>query len=57
MDSVIVVQPLNEDEGYSMVATPILSTCRSEFWGFRNTCIEFCNRESNVVAHVLAECG
>lgn len=57
MDNITVVQALKEDEGYSMVAAPIIFDCRSEFSSFGKYCIEFCNRESNVVAHVLAEWG
>lgn len=57
MDNVTVVEALNEDEGYSMVVAPILSACRSEFSSFGKASIEFCNRESNAVAHVLAEWG
>ena len=56
-DNVTLVEALKEDEGYSMVAAPVLSACRSEFDSFGKAFIEYCNRESNVVAHVLAEWG
>lgn len=40
-----------------MVAAPILDDCRRELCQFGKPCIDYCNRESNVVAHVLAEWG
>ena len=55
MDNITVVQALKQDEGYSMVAALILEDCRRDLSEFGKACVEFCNRESNVVAHVLTK--
>src|SRR4051812_13762935 len=53
-DSLIVAEALNKNEGYSLVAAPILNECRSLLKDFGKVYIEHCNRESNTVAHELA---
>lgn len=56
-DSIIVVEALNNNEGYSLVAAPILDDCRILLKEFGKVYINFCNRESNCVAHELASFG
>ncbi|XBI85579.1 hypothetical protein VPH35_093708 [Triticum aestivum] len=57
MDNLVVVDALNQNAGHSMVAAPILDECRSLLQEFGKVLIEHCNRESNMVAHVLAQRG
>ena len=45
------------NEGHSMVAAPLLDDSRELLREFGKVTIEHCNRESNVVAHELAEWG
>ena len=55
MDNLVVVEALKFNSGYSMVA--ILEECRNLFRDFGKVRIEHCNRESNMVAHLLAQQG
>uniref|UniRef100_A0A8R7ULS3 RNase H type-1 domain-containing protein n=1 Tax=Triticum urartu TaxID=4572 RepID=A0A8R7ULS3_TRIUA len=57
MDNVVVVETLRLNEGQNMVATPVIEDCQILLRDFRQVTIEHCNRESNIVAHVLANCG
>ena len=57
MDNLVVVEALKFNSGYSMVAAPILEECRNLFGDFGKVRIEHCNRESNMVAHLLAQQG
>ena len=57
MDNLVVVEALNLNTGYSMISAPILDECRSLLSDFGKVSLEHCNRESNVVAHELAEWG
>lgn len=57
MDNLVIVEALKQNTGYSMVAAPILDECRSFLEEFGKVPIEHCNRESNLVAHVLAQQG
>ena len=52
-----MVQTLNRGKGHSMVAAPILEDLRRDLSEFGKACVEFCSRESHVVAHVLARWG
>ena len=54
MDNSVVVDAINLNEGHSMVAAPVLDDCRELLREFGKVTIEHCNRESNVVAHELA---
>lgn len=56
-DNLIVVESLNANSGHSMVAGPILDECSSLKEDFGKDLFEHCNRESNMIAHVLAEQG
>lgn len=56
-DSLILVEALQHNSGHSMVAAPILEECRLLLVNFGKVLIEHCNRESNMVAHVLARNG
>ena len=47
-DNVTVVEALNLNEGYSMIATPILNECRSLLFNFGKVLVEHCNRESKL---------
>ena len=53
-DSLIVVDALRINEGYGLVAAPILEDCRNLLADFGNVVLEHCSRESNMVAHELA---
>lgn len=53
----MVVDALKHNEGYSMVAAPIIDDCHSTMVEFGKVIIEHCNRESNAVAHELAKWG
>ena len=46
-----------DNEGHSMVAAPVIDDCRNMLADFGKVTIEHCNRESNMVAHVLAQWG
>ena len=50
-DNNTVVDAINCNEGYSMVAAPVLDDCRSILLGFGRVNIEHCSRETNYVAH------
>ena len=56
-DNITVVDALRFNEGYSMVAAPVLDECRSYLVDFGRFTIEHCIRESNYVAHELARWG
>ena len=44
-----------KDGGYSASASAaIFDDCKSLWIGFGNVCIDYCNREANLVAHELA---
>ncbi|XBI42163.1 hypothetical protein VPH35_126525 [Triticum aestivum] len=55
--NITVVAALKFNEGYSMVAAPVLDECHSHLVDFRRFTIEHCIRESNYVAHELARWG
>ena len=57
MDNLIVVQALHSNEGHSVVAAPILQDCRVMLREFGKAVVEHCIRESNMVAHELAQWG
>ena len=57
MDNLIVVEALQNNEGHSTVAAPIIQDCRELMREFGKVVIEHCNRESNMVAHVLVQWG
>lgn len=57
MDNVTVVEALRLNEGHSMVAAPILESCRVLLREIGKVILEHCNKESNVVAHELAHWG
>ena len=57
MDNLAVVDALKFNTGQEMVAAPILEDCRSLLGEFGKVLLEHCNRESNMVAHVLAQQG
>ena len=40
-----------------MVAAPVIDDCRNMLADFGKVTIEHCNRESNMVAHVLVQWG
>lgn len=48
-----MMDALRLNEGYSMVAAPILDECRSYLINFGRFTIEHCIRESNYLAHEL----
>lgn len=56
-DSLIVTDALKLNEGYTLVAAPILDDCRSLLQDFGKVTIEHCFRETNMVAHFLASYG
>lgn len=57
MDNLTVVQALQQNSGQSMIAAPIIDECRTLLNDFGKALIEYCNRESNLVAHALAHNG
>lgn len=57
MDNLVLVEDLNLSMGHSVVATPILEECRKLSEEFEKVLFEHCNRESNMVAHMLAQQG
>lgn len=57
MDNLVVVEALNMNTGQAMVAAPIIEECRSMKEDFGKVLFEHCNRESNMVANVLAQQG
>lgn len=56
-DSLVLVEALQNNSGHSIVADPILEECRLLLINLGNVVIEHCNRDSNKVAHVLAQNG
>lgn len=48
------MEALNKNEGYGLVAAPILNACRSLLKEFGKVIIEHCIRKTNMVAHELA---
>ena len=56
-DSSIVMDALRMNEGYALVAAPILEDFRKLSADFGKVIIEHCSRESNMVAHELASYG
>ena len=56
-DCLVLIQALQKNEGHSMVAAPLLDTCRLSLLDFGKVVLEHCNRDSNKVAHVLAQNG
>lgn len=56
-DNITLVEAINLNEGYSMVAAPVLDECRSILNDFGKVNVEYCIRESNFVAHALARWG
>ena len=56
-DSIIVIDSLKLNEGYILVASPILDDCRSLLQDFGKVIIKHCFRETNMVAHELASYG
>ena len=57
MDNLVVVEALQCNTGYSMVASPILEDFRKLIGEFGKVLIEHYNKESNMVAHTLAQQG
>ena len=57
MDNLIVVETLKFYTGQRMVAAPILEDCRKLLRDFGKVFLEQCNRESDMVAHMLAQRG
>ncbi|XBJ25843.1 hypothetical protein VPH35_003405 [Triticum aestivum] len=57
MDNLVIVESLNYNTGHAMIASPLLDECRALSLDFGKVLIEHCNRESNMVAHVLAQKG
>ena len=57
MDNLIVVEALKFNTGQPMVAAPILEDCRKLLRDFGKVFLEHCNRESDMVAHMLAQRG
>lgn len=57
MDNLVVVEALKHNTGHSMISAPILDECRGLLEDFGKVSIEYCNRESNSVAHALAQQG
>lgn len=56
-DNITIVDAMANNTGHSMVADPILDECRQICTDFGKVLFEFCNRESNTVAHTLAQHG
>ena len=56
-DNLILVEALQQNLGHSMIAAPILEDCKLLLVDFRKVVLEHCNRDSNKVAHVLAQNG
>lgn len=56
-DNLVLVEALQQNLGHSMVAAPILEECRLLLVDFGKVVLEHCNRDSNKVAHVLAQNG
>ena len=56
-DNMTIVEAMANNTGHSMVAGPILDECWQLCADFGKVHFEFCNRESNMVAHTLAEHG
>ena len=56
-DCMNLVDALQQNTGQSTIAAPILDDCRLLFLNFGKVILEHCNRESNMVAHVLAQNG
>jgi hypothetical protein len=56
-DNSTVVDAINCNEGYSMVAAPVLDDCHSISLDFGRVNIDHCSREANYVAHELARWG
>lgn len=52
-----MVEALQNNEGHSMVAAPILEDCRDILRDFGKVVVEHCFRDLNVVAHELARWG
>ena len=52
-----MVDALNQNEGHSMVATPVLEDCCTILVDFGKVNIEHCITELNYVAHELARWG
>ena len=48
---------MTNNNGHSMVAGPILDDCRQICADFGKVLFEFCSRDSNMVAHRLAQHG
>jgi hypothetical protein len=53
-DNSTVMDVVNCNKGFSMVAAPVLDDCRSILLDFERVTIEHCSRETNYVAHELA---
>ena len=56
----VLIEAMQQKVGHSsvsMVAGPILEECRIFLVGFGKVVLEHCNRDSNMVAHVLAQNG
>lgn len=53
-DCLVLIEALQQNEGDSMVAAPILHECRLLFVNFGKFVLEHCNCEANMVAHELA---
>lgn len=56
-DNVTMVQAMENNSGQSMVAGPILDECHLLCLDFGEVFFQHCNRESNMVAHRLAQQG
>ncbi|XBH96612.1 hypothetical protein VPH35_086967 [Triticum aestivum] len=57
MDCLNLVETLQQNTGHSTIAAPILEDYRLLLLDFRKVILEHCNRESNMIAHVLAQNG
>ncbi|SPT20248.1 unnamed protein product [Triticum aestivum] len=57
MDSLTMVEALQNNEGHSMVVAPILEDCRDILRDIGKAVVEHCFRDLNVVAHELARWG
>ncbi|XBH81254.1 hypothetical protein VPH35_106843 [Triticum aestivum] len=57
MDCLNLVESLQQNTGHSTIAAPILEDCRLLLLNFGKVILKHCNRESNMVAHVLAQNG
>ena len=57
MDNLVIVEALKSGGGQHMLAGTLLEECRIRFNDFAKVELEHCLRESNMVAHTIAQQG